>query len=291
MKSKNAELLQQLTEVTTGLEFPWSDSSDPINPFLWEVATQGEFTIENLLRSETPNFDFYAEGGKFMRIINLDDYIEDIWQKTETHKTVIELLKNNTLFLEAAEIRLLHDPHLPDTFNIMLGLTKSGEWIGISPQIQGECREYNPTGEYTVGSSLLPVYQPQTAENIKLLTQLETLLKDLDFYEPNFYEGFTDKGYVVKLGKTRELMLNNLLDAIGFARTFPFRQFTPVSEYEDDFDEDYIQAYQALDNFLESKFSNLYMYLLGISCCYCIYVIGETEDGDFAGVTSMAAWS
>lgn len=291
MKSKNAKLLQQLTEVTAGLEFPWSDASEPINPFLWEVETQGEFTIENLFRSETPNFASYVEGGKIMRTANLDDYIENVWQKSEKHQTVIKLLKDNTSFLEAAEIRTLHDPQPPDTFNIILGLTKSGEWIGISPSIPVEFQEYNPTGEYTVGSSLLPVYQPQTAKNVELFTQLETLLADLDYYEPNILGGFTATGFIVRLGKTRESMFNNLLDATGFARTFPFQQFTPIPEYEDDFDEEYMQGYQALDAFLKSKLSNLHTYLFGIGCCYFIYAIGETEDGDFAGVTSLAVWS
>ncbi|MDP5018398.1 MAG: nuclease A inhibitor family protein, partial [Dolichospermum sp.] len=189
MKSNNAELFQQIQKLTRDLDFPWSDSDYPINPFVWEVETQGEFTIENLFRSETPNFLSYQEGGKIMKTANLDDYLENVWQKTEKHQTVIELLKNNTSFLEAAEIRTLGDP--ADTFKIIFGLTKSGEWIGIAPQLPADFEEYSPRGEMIIGEPLLPVYQPQTPTNIELFTQLETLLADLEVYEPNILGGFT----------------------------------------------------------------------------------------------------
>lgn len=49
MKSSNAELFAQLTEVTKDLEFPISCSTNPIQPFIWEAKTQGEFNIERKL--------------------------------------------------------------------------------------------------------------------------------------------------------------------------------------------------------------------------------------------------
>jgi Nuclease A inhibitor-like protein len=249
MKSNNSKLLQQLAKLTAELEFPWSDSDHNFHAFLWEVETLGEFTIENLFRSETPQFESYEEGGKIMKTANLDDYLENVWQKTQKHQTAIKLLKNNTSFLEVAEIRSLDNP--PDTFKIILGQTKSGEWIGISPQIPADFEEYSPAGEMIIGEPLLPIYLPETPENFELFTQIEPLLAELDFCEENLLGGFTDTGYIVRLGEMRESMFNNLLDAIGFARTFPFQQFTPETDSEDDFDEEYMESTQALDAFLQ----------------------------------------
>ncbi|MTJ09829.1 nuclease A inhibitor family protein [Anabaena sp. UHCC 0204] len=289
MKSNNVKVLQKLAELTRDLEFPWSDSDYPINPFVWEVQTQGEFTMENLFRSEISNFSSYENPGKIMKSANLDDYLESVWQKTENYQIAIELVKKNTSFLEVAEIRTLHDT--ADTFKIIFGTTKSGEWIGIAPQIPADFEEYTRNGEMVIGEPLLPVYQPQIATNLELFTQLEPLLTDLDFYEPNMLGGFTGTGFVVRLGETRKSMFNNLLDAIGFARIFPFQEFTPETDSDDDFEEEYIEATQALDTFLQSNLNNVHTYLFGMSCCYNIYAIGETEDGDFAGVVSMAVWS
>jgi hypothetical protein len=51
MKPINAEIIAQLTELTQNFDFPLSESSEPVNPFLWEVEARGEFNIENLLKS------------------------------------------------------------------------------------------------------------------------------------------------------------------------------------------------------------------------------------------------
>ncbi|OKH32551.1 hypothetical protein NIES2119_25780 [[Phormidium ambiguum] IAM M-71] len=76
MKSSNAELFAQLTEVTKDLEFPISCSTNPIQPFIWEVETQGEFNIENLLKTATPDFSEYSEGGKILRNGDLEAYLQ-----------------------------------------------------------------------------------------------------------------------------------------------------------------------------------------------------------------------
>lgn len=289
MKSNNVKLLQQLAKFTADLEFPWSDSDYPIYPFLWEREVSGEFTIENLFRSVTPQFEPYEEGGKILKTANLEDYLKQVWQKTPKHQKAIELLKNNTSSLEVAEIRSLDNP--PDTFKILLGQTKSGEWIGIAPQIPADFEEYTPTGDMIIGEPLLPIYLPQTATNFELLNKLEPLLADLDFCEINLLGGFTDTGFILRFGETRESMFNNLLDAIGFARTFPFQKLTPDTDSEDDFEEEYMEATQGIDDLLQSNLTNLHTYLFGIGCCYNIYFIGQTPDGDVAGVVSMAVWS
>jgi hypothetical protein len=287
LKPRNAEFFLQLQEVTKGLDFPSSASDNPINPFLWELETKGQLTIENLLRAETPNFDQYRSGGEIIQVANLDNYWQSLCQERENSPTVIELLKTHTSFLEAAHIRSLDDLH--DSFRIVFGSTTSGEWIGISPRIPADFEEWNPRG---TGSPLLPIYVPQTQITRDLLARLEPLLPDLDFDEPNFWGGYRFKGFIVRVGATRELMFSSLLDSIGFARKFPFLKFTPVvSEEDEGEDEEVLVATQALDTLLQSNLSNLHTYLFGICTCYNIYAIGQTQEGDWAGVASMAVWA
>ncbi|MFM7406561.1 MAG: nuclease A inhibitor family protein [Cuspidothrix sp.] len=289
MKNNNVKLLKQLSKLTQDLEFPWSDSDYPIYSFLWEIEALGEFTIENLFRKVTPQFEPYEEGGHILKTANLEDYLQKVWQRTPKHQKAIELIKKNTSFLEVVEIRSLDNPS--DTFKILLGQTKSGEWMGISPQIPADFEEYSPQGEMIIGEPLLPIYLPQTSENFELFNHLETLLADLDFCEINLLGGFSDIGFIIRFGETRELMFNNLLDAIGFARTFPLQPLTPDTDSEDDFDEEYLEATQGIDNLVQSQLTNSRTYLFGIGCCYTIYFVGETSDGDVAGVVSMAVWS
>ena len=85
MKFSNAELFAKLTEVTKDLEFPVSCSSNPIHPFIWEVETQGEFNVENLLKTTTPNFLGYREGGKIMRNGDLEAYLQLVLSQALLH--------------------------------------------------------------------------------------------------------------------------------------------------------------------------------------------------------------
>jgi hypothetical protein len=295
MKPSNAKFFSQLQAATQELDFPLSSASEPLNPLLWEVEVKGELTIENLLRSEVPNFDYYRDGGKIIKPVNLENYLQNLSLKLrqndpeveEKYQEVFQLLKTNFSLLEAVEIRSLDDPG--DSFHLMYGTTKSGEWVGISPNIPAEWQEWVPNGEHAIGGPLLEVEPPQTAITLDLVTQLEMIFQDLVYCEPNLYSGFTGKGFTVRVGETRELMFNSLLDSIGYARTFPFQPFT-AEDIEDDEPEEW-EPFQALDHLLLTNLTNLRTYLFGMNSCYHIYSIGQMQTGDWAGVASIAVWT
>ncbi|AFY35903.1 nuclease A inhibitor family protein [Calothrix sp. PCC 7507] len=302
MKSSNANLLAQLEELTPGICLYYSDSDYTFKPIIWEVDTKGELTIENLLREVTPPFDEYRPGGKIIKSANLDNYLQMIYQEArkydpdiaveiaQIYQTVIKLLQSSLTFLEVAEIRELNDPN--STFRIIFGSTKSGEWIGIAPQLEAEFQEMAPYGEYTHGQPLLSVHPPQTKITAELLAKLEPLLKNLKFYEPQPFVYLSDRiseGFIMRVGATRELMFNSLLDAIGFARTFPYKEF--YRDAEDDNDEEFATEIKPLDLLIQSRLSNLRMYLFGLVCTYHVYVLGQTPEGDWAGVSTIGIWS
>lgn len=296
MKPSNAELLAQLTQLTQDLEFPVSCSSQPIIPFIWEVEERGELNIENLLKTETPNFSEYSAGGIIMRLGNLEEYLQyllsesekrssEIWQK---YQTLINILQTNLTNLELLKIRTLHDPK--DNFHIIVGMTSSGEWVGISPNIPADADDCDQMGIYNTERILLTEYQPQTEITINLVNGLKPILQDLEYYEPEIFGFYTDQSWTVRVGETREFMIYSLLEAINFARTFPVVKFFHEEEYYEDEIED-ARVYQVLDEFLEENISNLRTYMFGMTVSYVFYIIGQTPSGDWAGVTSLAAWA
>jgi hypothetical protein len=302
MKSSNANLLAQLEEVTPGICLYYSDAEYGFAPLIWEVDQQGEFTIENLLRTETPRLPQYQLGGPIIQSANLDDYLQIIHQEAQRHnpdmavvierryQKLIRLLKSSLTLLEVAEVRDLNEPNAK--FRIIFGQTKSGEWIGIAPDLDSEFQEMAPYGEYINGQPLLPIHPPQTEITAELLNRIEPLLEDLKFYETQpltaIYHGMNE-GFIVRLGANRELMINSLLDAIGFARTFPYKPF--YLDAQEDNDEEFANELKPLDLLLQSRLNNLRMYLFGLVCTYHIYVLGQTSDGDWAGVSTIGVWS
>jgi Nuclease A inhibitor-like protein len=296
MKSSNAELLTKLTELARDLEFPVSCSSHPIHPFIWEIEAQGELSIENLLKTETPNFLGYSEGGKIMITGDLEEYWQFVISQAEnrspetlhSYQTLIDLLQSHLTNIELLKIRTLNDPD--NSFHIIVGMTKSGEWIGICPNIPTDAEDCDQMGIYNTEQIFLTAYQPQTEITVNLLNRLQPILQDLEFYEPEIFGFYTDKGWTVRVGTTREVMIHSLLEAIGFARTFPVCKLFHEEEYYEEELED-AKVYLVLDEFLAENMTNLRTYMFGMTVSYVFYIIGQTPSGDWAGVTSLAAWA
>ncbi|MFB2838585.1 nuclease A inhibitor family protein [Floridanema evergladense] len=297
MKSSNAELFAQLTEVTKDLEFPISCSSNPIHPFIWEVETLGEFNIESLLKTTTPDFSEYSEGGKIMRNGDLEAYWQLVLLQAQKHspetlqkyQTLINLLKSHLTNLELLKIRTLHDPK--DNFHIIVGQSASGEWVGISANIPADNEDCGQMGIYNSEQIFVNQYQPETEATANLVDRLQQLSQHLDFFEPEIFGFYTDKGWTVRVGATRESMIHSLLEAIGFARTFPVCKMFHEEEYYDEEELSDAQVYLALDEFLLANISNLRTYMFGMTVSYVFYIVGQTSSGDWAGVTSLAAWA
>lgn len=296
MKSSNAELFARLTKLTQGLEFPISCSSNPIHPFIWEVETQGELNIENLLKTPTPDFCGYREGGKILRNGDLEEYWQLVLsqaqnQSTETlqnYQTLINLLQFHLTNLELLKIRTLHDPK--DNFHIIVGMAASGEWVGISANIPADSEDCGQMGIYNSQQIKESEYQPENEATANLVDRLQQVLQDLDFFEPEIFGFYTDKGWTVRVGATRATMIHSLLEAIGFARAFPVCKMFHEEEYIDEELED-AQVYLVLDEFLEENIRDLRTYMFGMTVSYVFYIIGQTSSGDWAGITSLAAWA
>jgi|GEM_PF-3781789 len=140
MESNINQILTQLTELTKDLNFPISESLDPIFPFFWDTKVQGEFTLEKLLKTAILNFNNYSIGGPIIQAGDLESYLQFCLQESQKYnletyqkyQDLIDLLTNN-LNLELLNIREMYDAG--SKFRILIGVTQSGEWLGIAPNI------------------------------------------------------------------------------------------------------------------------------------------------------------
>ncbi|MFB2837460.1 nuclease A inhibitor family protein, partial [Floridanema evergladense] len=199
------------------------------------------------------------------------------------------LLQSHLTNLELLKIRTLHDPK--DNFHIIIGMTASGEWVGISANIPTDNEDCGQMGIYNSEQIKESEYQSENEATANLVDRLQQVLQDLDFFEPEIFGFYTDKGWTVRVGATRASMIHSLLEAIGFARTFPVCKLFHEEEYYGEEELSDAQVYLVLDEFLEANISNLRTYMFGMTVSYVFYIVGQTSSGDWAGVTSFAAWA
>jgi hypothetical protein len=91
----------------------------------------------------------------------------------------------------------------------------------------------------------------------------------------------------------KEFVLNSLLEAVGFVNTFAFQEFSKEAEnyegYPDEM-EDYTRL-KPIDEFLVNNLSNLREYVVGCMSVFYLYDVGQTSDGDWIGVRTVAIWT
>jgi hypothetical protein len=303
MKSTTSQILARLTELTQGLDFPSSESTDPILPFIWDRSEKGEFNLEKLFKTQILDFYYFAKGGPIIQTGNLEAYFKFCLQEAEKHnsethrkyQTLLDTLRNNLINLELLDIREMYQG---GNFHILLGMTRSGDFLGISPNITSP--DYRVSVGYYANSDMgiyekeqifLESFQPQTDITASLLSRLESALQDLVFFEPDTGDYYPGKGWTVRAGATREFTIHSLLEAIGYVRNYPPCQFyTPQMREADEeygYDEDN-ERYRALDEFLATNLTNLCTYIVYVEVNYFYFVIGQTSSGDWAGVISMS---
>jgi Nuclease A inhibitor-like protein len=288
MKPQNTEIIAQLQLITEDVSFA-SENDYPFKVFVHEVDTQGELTLEKLL--ETNNH---------LSLVNKDDFLktirEVIPENIQSYIQVIDLVESEAGKLEIYQIQILDESGKYEAFNIFLIETFDGNWLGFSPQVDTE-----PSSRR---SEKLPLeFDDNFGDSvISLKAKLETLLINLKFVVLEYYEPNKIKeDWVLEIGKTKSEVITKLLDSLGFLKICNFKTFNSYLDFDE---KDYAdnpeflaeikqihQQYQSLDNLLTSKLTNLREYILGGMAVYYLYNIGETQDGDFVGVSTTAIWT
>lgn len=145
--------------------------------------------------------------------------------------------------------------------------------------------------------SLLPIATRHTeqvsAVTLSLATEIKKRLIGIKLFTRQFCEPHQPvERFVMRIASTKELLICDLVDAMGFARVCQFIQFSQEAEgYDDPEDEERYTSLEPLDQLLTSNLSNLREYVVGCASVFYLYDVGQTLDGDWLGVSTAAVWT
>jgi hypothetical protein len=125
-------------------------------------------------------------------------------------------------------------------------------------------------------------------------TEIKEMLLGMKLFARQYYEPHepVDK-FVMSASAKKESVLTSLLESVGFVRTCSFQDFSKEAEgYEGHPNE--AESYTRLkpiDRFLSNNLSNLREFVVGCISVYYLYDVGQTSDGDWVGVRTVAIWT
>ncbi len=298
MKPYNEELFANLKCLTQGLVFS-DDERGSLNPFVWDVSERGELTAEKLMLSNK------IWGSKSLKRLTFDVFLEKASEDKQT-KALFKILQSHLTNIE------IYQAYFPDdVFNVYIGKTRDEDWFGLCSPFESSGKDYSGgTSEKFIIKNIYP-----TQATLDLLKELQ----NNHFYLTNQYAKYQRK-WMRQYADTKDKLIEKLMDSVKFFTTQEYKSMLNVAaaysselrdverevEYRETvyFDEEtgieyeiemeppiefeYPPGtdYRELDDFLESTLTNLRVYTIGANSNsdFHIYVLGNTQDGDWAGV-------
>jgi hypothetical protein len=293
MNPATNDLLAQLDQVTNGLTFG-SENDFPFKPVVLETAKDRPLTAETLL-----------EAIGLIKPQSLDDLLnyinkskrheqEHTEPQTENQSQSIELVSQEyqefieTLQLNLKDVQIYCVSRKPlddetrttgedtDVFYLVIGKTQAGDWIGRSPEI-----DIDESATYLTEVYPTPDTAPSDATS-ELVNHLRSTTHNLVVPKASFSgsENSMIHRFLWNATDTRDWIVDNLLRTTGFVRVYRFEPF----ENQD-------PKLAALDQVLRSHLTDLRTYIIGCQSSFWIYTLGQTRDGDWAGVATQAVWT
>ena len=298
MKPHNKELFDNLKCLTQGLVFS-DDERGSLNPFVWDVSERGKLTAEKLMLSNK------IWGTKSLKRVTFDIFLEKVSKDKQT-QALLKILQSHL-----ADIEIYRAYFPDDVFNVYIGKTGEEDWFGLCSPFDSRGKDYSgKTSEKFIIKNVSP-----TQATLNLLEELQNNYFSLT----NEYAKYQRK-WICQYADTKDKLIEKLMDSVVFFITQEYQSMLNVAakysselrdiekeiEYRETiyFDEDtgieyeiemeppieieYPPGtdYRELDDFIESTLTNLRVYTIGANSNsdFHIYVLGNTQDGDWAGV-------
>lgn len=285
MKPRNAELVAHLEELTNGLFFKRSATDLPFQTFVWEVTENGELSLEKLLQS----VGIISPIGmtEFIEFISLVEVIDNA--SKNKYKYLIDLLQSSLETLEIFRISIFDDIHQEDyeAFHIFFGKTQDGDWISISPKVDTEIG----ANRFMINMHLFESTMPVKRSTLALIAELETVCSGLEFPVVEYSKIAKKEEFIIEIAENRNLIINKTLDSLGFVKTCVFADFNVTEKECTIYEKEDFQKFKRLDHLLQSNLTNLREYVIGGMAYYYLYDLGQTQDGDWVGVWTIAVWA
>lgn len=279
---------------------------NPSHAFFWETEKLREFSLLNFMRQQgfikltdlevavenwhetelrgtAGSKDYYAEEAEYIKK-NLDDATKAF--RSEKYRLLLQTIASNLEEIKAFNIsdRYLKysvrtsRPHYD--FCVVIGKTKNKDWLCLSPTVPNQVFYYR----YKYHPHPEPESTESLGENTKnLLSQILVLISELTPFEMyGYYDGGYDYTYnhqiFCKAATNKELAFERALSRAGMLK---------MSRIEDMDNDDKLNFYSRLNQFLNSKLDPLHAYELAFWDLGYVYKIGQNSVGDWLGVRSF----
>jgi hypothetical protein len=323
MKPATEQLLATLELLTDGLKFEVPRETSvwhPITPFSWDIEAQGELNALNLLKfkgavqltdAEVAIANWQAieqqgtptEDGYYAPETDRENILDEATQakRIAAYQSLLELLKAELQELQVYSFSCNQsDSYREGTYTsyAIVGRTQDNDWICLASTVPEQTglkdQEISRSSDTEISAS-----KPLGVHTSAIISRIEEILTELPPVEIyGYYEGGYDYTYeheiIYKAAAIRELAFENAADLVEIDQ---FKGFYLDSDYfckeihhdyeltkEDiELDQLYLR-YQKLNQFLTQNLSNLTVYRFIFWDWDYLYVLGQTQAGDWLGV-------
>ncbi|MBE9130204.1 MULTISPECIES: nuclease A inhibitor family protein [unclassified Coleofasciculus] len=220
-------------------------------------------------------------------------------KRAAAYQSLLQLLKSELQELQTYRFsRSLNFSHEQYQIYVLLGKTQDNDWICLASTVpkQTKIKDQEISRSFEREFS---VSQVSGAHTSAIVSRIEEILAELP---PLKTYGVYDVGYkytyehklICKAAPTRELAFEKAADLVEIGR---FKGFYPDEDYfreevhydyeyeerEMELDEFYLR-YQNLNQFLTQNLTNILVYRLSFWDWDYIYILGQTQAGDWLGV-------
>lgn len=265
-------LVYSIRSLTEGL-ICRSEGSDPYNVFLWNVETNGEFTLEKFLRAmaylsptntsalRQTNSDTEQLARAYQILL---DKVEGQLLNIEMHQFETESLRNSSSVMPC----------------LVIGRTIVGDWFGATTETMLKVDVETNDIFYTNDSSTTK------AENERLISAVEEVTAEIDSLLPDS-EGA--QRLIWSISESRDLLLQNLLlktkhFAIKGSEGCEYIFQIDVGEEEE------IEQRGSFAELVLNSLVNIRVYFIGGSR-EDLYLIGQTQSQDWLGIRTEVTWT
>jgi len=279
-KNNNTELITELRELTRGLYNNHNtESSYPIDVFMWDTASRGDFTLEKFL-----------EAASFLVKIDSIDFLDNTFPVQEFIFILEQIQPYITVQREYYYLKIglgWINEFDEGIVSILIGKTETGDWIGICPFLNIERGGREELGRIEDNSS-------KKIEHASLVSILENLETVKIFSEETLYYTFDLGGIAWEIAETRDNLLHNLLKSSNMIHFYDDYEYLPGEggffgedwpEYKEVSYEEYRKILLKISNIIKARFKDIKIYWIG-DCEIDVYIVGKIDTGDWIGIRS-----
>lgn len=294
MNLSKHELTAKLVQTIQGLNF-MSETDAPFKPFYWQPANSEDLTIENLLK--TINFLSLVEVSEFLGFVadeanyspqqrNFPKVAQETASKCQE---MLKLLHTHLVDIQIYQISPTSQHPFQELFHIIIGCTDNGDWLGIAPTLS---TNPNDRRSEQLEERDLPSPQEETLNlKQKLTEELAEILATIEW--PTTYKVLSSNQkpkFIIESTSTRDLIIDKLLDSLAFVKTCQFSGFSEATYYENKAENEE-RKLEDLEQLLKTELTDLREYVIGNTGEFHLYNIGQTKDGNWAGVSTSVIWT